>query len=399
MTLSQGRTYLAIPGPSVAPDRVLNAMHRAAPNIYEGPLHDMVDTLYPDLMRVAQSSGQAAIYIGNGHAGWEAALCNLFSRGDRVLVLANGTFGLGWANAARGLGIEVELLDFGRRDAADPDRLEQALRADRSGRFKAVLCVHTDTASTLRNDIRALRGAIDAAGHPALLAVDAIASLGCDRVETDDWGVDVLISSSQKGLMMPPGLAFLWFNARARACHESAGLNTPYWDWTPRTEGDSFYQKFCGTAPTQHLYGLREALDMLLNEEGLEAAWARHATLARAVWAALEAWGAGGPMEINVRDPERRSHSVTAVRIGAPHGTALRKWCEQRAGLTLGVGLGMQTDADPEGDGFFRIAHMGHVNAHMTLGALAVIDAGLKALGIPHGSGALDAAADVVAGA
>ena len=396
MTLSQGRSYLAIPGPSVAPDRVLNAMHRAAPNIYEGPLHDMVDTLYPDLLRLARSSGRVAIYIGNGHAAWEAALSNLFSRGDRVLTLANGTFGHGFAAAAQGLGIAVELLDFGRREAVGIARAAEALKADREGRIRAVLCVHTDTASSVRNDIAALRRAIDETGHPALLVVDAIASLGCERVEMDAWGVDVLIAASQKGLMTPPGLGFVWFNDRARALHETAGLVTPYWNWAPRTEGGEFFRKFGGTAPTQHLYGLREALDMLLNEEGLEAAWARHATLARAVWAALEAWGAQGPVEINVAAPEQRAHAVTSVRIGRPLGTELRRWCERQAGVTLGIGLGMATEDDPNSDGFFRIAHMGHVNAHMTLGALSVIEAGLRALDIPHGEGALSAAAAVV---
>lgn len=393
MSLANGRPYLAIPGPSTIPDRVLAAMHRPAPNIYAGPLHEMVAGLFPDLRAVARTDRHVAIYIGNGHAAWEAANANIFSRGDRALVVATGRFGLGWADAARRIGVDVEVMDFGRQRPADPDRLQDALRADRAHAIRAVLVTHTDTASTVRNDIAALRAAIDAAGHPALLMVDCIASLGCDRFEMDAWGVDVMIAASQKGLMTPPGLAFVWFSDKARAAARSADLRTPYWAWEPRAFAEEFYQNFCGTAPTHHLFGLREALTMLVHEEGLQAAWDRHARLARAVWAAVEAWGADGPMRLNVADPAFRSHSVTSLAITPPLGTRLRDWTETQAGVTLGIGLGMAESNDPAWHGYFRIAHMGHVNAHMTLGALAVIGAGLAALDIPHGAGALDKAA------
>lgn len=392
MPSASGRQYHAIPGPSVMPDRVLRAMHRAAPNIYGGEIHELVETLFPDLRRVAGTAHHAAIYIGNGHAAWEAANANVFSRGDRALVVATGHFGHGWANSARGMGVDVEMLDFGRRAPLDPQRLTDTLRADTGHALRAVLVTHVDTATTIRADIAAVRAAIDAAGHPALLMVDCIASLGCDTFLMDEWGVDVMIAASQKGLMTPPGLCFVWFNDKARAAGVRADLRTPYWSWEPRVAGGEFYQYFCGTAPTHHLYGLREALDMIF-EEGLDAIWARHARLAGAVWAAVDVWGQGGPMELNVADPAHRSHAVTAVRIGAPHGTALRNWADDQGGVTLGIGLGMAAPNDPAWHGFFRIAHMGHVNAHMTLGALAVIDGGLKALDIPHGQGALDAAA------
>lgn len=397
MSLSQGRPYLAIPGPSVTPDRVLNAMHRAGSNIYEGPLHDMVDTLYPDLKAIARTSGDVAIYIGNGHASWEASLSNLFSRGDKILSLATGRFGEGWREAALGLGIEAELLNFGRVNGADTTALTARLKADKTHEIKAITTTQTDTATSIRTDIQAIRKAIDAAGHPALLMVDCIASLGCDRFEMDAWGVDVMIAASQKGLMTPPGLCFVWFNEKADAQHQKADLRTPYWNWTPRTKGSVFFQKFDGTAPTQHLYGLREALDMLVHEEGLEAVWARHEALARTVWAAIEAWGTTGAMRMNVASETLRSHAVTSVALGKPDATRLRKWSETEAGVTLGIGLGMESPKDPKSDGFFRIAHMGHVNAHMTLGVLATIDAGLKALDISHGNGALEAAARQIA--
>jgi len=397
MNLSQGRSYLAIPGPSVTPDRVLSAMHRPAPNIYAGELHDITATIMTDLRRLAMTSAHVAIYIGNGHSTWEAVNSNLFSRGDKALVVATGNFGHGWANAARGLGVEVDVLDFGKQSAADPSRIEAALRADTAGRIKAVLVTHVDTASTVRNDIPAIRAAIDAARHPALLAVDCIASLGCDPFHMDQWGVDVMIAASQKGLMVPPGLGFVWFSDKARAVGATADRRTPYWDWTPRAFPDEYWQHFCGTAPTHHLYGLREALTMLLDEEGLHNAWARHGRLARAVWAAVDAWGQGGDIALNVAEEGARGTSVTAVRIGGGHGGALRAWTEANAGVTLGIPLGMALPDEPAYADYLRIAHMGHVNAHMTLGVLSVMEAGMAALGVPRGAGALDAAAAVVA--
>ena len=234
---------------------------------------------------------------------------------------------------------------------------------------------------------------MDATGHPALLAVDAIASLGCDPLHMDEWGVDVLVSASQKGLMTPPGLGFVWFSDKAlRACGGS-DLRTPYWDWTPRANPVEYWQHFCGTAPTHHLFGLAEALTMLLDEDGLEAAWARHERLAGAVWAAFDAWGRAGDIALNVPDPGHRGRSVTAARIGGGGAGRLRAWCEEEAGVTLGIGLGMADPGSPAYEDFLRVAHMGHVNAHMTLGVLSVMEAGMRALGIAHGHGALEAAA------
>ena len=312
-------------------------------------------------------------------------------------MLAVGQFGLSWANSARAMGIEVEVLDFGKSAPADMTRVEAALRADRGHKIKAVLTTHVDTASSIKTDIPALRAAMDAAGHPALLAVDCIASLGCDEFRMDDWGVDVMVAACQKGLMTPPGMAFVWFSEAARLRCGKSDLATPYWAWGARAEPEEFWQIWDGTAPTSHLYGLRAALDMI-GEEGLPNVWARHRVLAGAVWAAFDAWGTGNPqIGMNVADPAHRGWSVTAARFGAPHATRLRDWCETQAGVTLGIGLGMAPSTDPAYHGFLRVAHMGHVNAHMTLGALAVMQAGLVALEIPHGDGALAAAAKVVA--
>jgi alanine-glyoxylate transaminase/serine-glyoxylate transaminase/serine-pyruvate transaminase len=399
MSLSGGRSYVAIPGPSVMPDRVLQAMHRAAPNIYAGSLHEMTASIIPDLNRVAMGTGHVAIYIGNGHAAWEAVNANLFSRGDRALVPATGQFGLGWAHSVSRMGVGVELINFGKSDPADPERIEAALRADAERRIKAVLLTHVDTATTIRNDVAAVRSAIDAAGHPALLTVDCIASLGCDAFRFDDWGVDVMLGASQKGLMTPPGLAIVWFSERARAACLGSDLRTPYWDWGPRAEPAEYWQYFCGTAPTHHLFGLREALTMILDDEGLPKVWARHEALARSVWAAVEAWGQGGDVRLNVSDPAHRGRSVTSVFMGGGAAGRLRAWCEEQAGVTLGIGLGMAQSHEPAFGDWLRIGHMGHVNAHMTLGVIATMEAGMRALQIPHGTGGVEAAASVVAAA
>jgi alanine-glyoxylate transaminase/serine-glyoxylate transaminase/serine-pyruvate transaminase len=396
MPLATGRSYLAIPGPSVSPDRVLNAMHRTAPNIYEGELVDMTRTILTDLKRVAVTRQHVAIYIANGHGAWEAANCNMFSRGDKALLAATGRFGFGWAEAARRQGIDVDIIDFGKSGPADPQRIAQALEADTNRQIRAVLVTHVDTASSARNDIAAIRSAMDATGHPALLAVDAIASLGCDELRMDDWGIDVIVGASQKGLMVPPGLGFLWFSEKALDVSRKADLVTPYWDWKPRGTGAEFWQFFGGTAPTHHLYGLREALTMILDEEGIENTWERHRRLASTVWAAFEAWGMGTGIRLNIADPQARGWSVTAASIPQGGAGALRRWSEAEAGVTLGIGLGMALPSEPAYADFLRIGHMGHVNAHMVLGVLAAMEAGMQALGIPHGPGALEAAAGAV---
>ena len=396
MSHTTGRPYLAIPGPSVMPEEVLRAMHRSAPNIYEGELVEMMPGLTADLCRVAQTEGHVAIYICNGHGAWEAALANVVAPGEKVLVPATGRFGHGWGEIANGLGAKVELLDFGKQAPVDMNRLEAALRADKSHEIKAVLATHVDTSTSIRNDIKAMREVLDEVKHPALLMVDCIASLACDRFKMDDWGVDVMVAASQKGLMVPPGLGFVFFNDKAAAVRRGMSQVSRYWDWTHRAEPDMLYQYFGGTAPTHHLYGLRTALDMI-HSEGLEAVWDRHERLARAIWAACEIWGQGGPLTLNVAHEAHRSHAVTSLRIGAPHGTELRTWLEREAEVTLGIGLGMAEPGDPSWHGFFRMGHMGHVNAHMVLGMLASVNAGLLALGVPHGAGALDAAAKVLA--
>lgn len=397
LRVAQGRGYLAIPGPSVMPDAVLRAMHRASPNIYEGELLDMMEPLTADLRRVARTKHHVAIYIANGHGAWEAALANVIAPGERVLVPATGRFGIGWGEMAAGLGADVQVLDFGKSNPWDLDQIAEELRADAGHQIKAVLAVHVDTSSSVRNDVPALRAVLDEVGHPALLMADCIASLGCDEFQMDAWGVDVMVTGSQKGLMVPPGMGFVFFNEKAAAKRSVMPRVSRYWDWVPRANPEEFFQYFGGTAPTHHLYGLRAALDMI-HEEGIEHVWARHQRLAQAIWAACETWSENGELRLNVTDRTFRSHAVTALRLDAPNGTALRNWVQKNLGLTLGIGLGMAEPGDPARDAFFRLGHMGHVNGQMIMGVLGGIQAGLSALDIPHGRGAVEAAAAVIAG-
>lgn len=392
MSLGYGHEHIAIPGPSPVPTRVLNAAHRASPDIYAEPLAQLNVTVMAQLKRLAGTRANLAPYIGNGHAAWEAATANLFERGDRVLVLTSGHFGRSWADVLAACGVDVERLDAGNAPA-DPARLAERLAADLADdperRLKAVMVCQIDTASGTQADIPALRAAMG--DHPALLVVDAIAALGCAPMKMDEWGVDVLLAASQKGLMCPPGMAFVWFSDKA-AARGRTGLTTPYWDWHNRSGAEQLWRFWGGTPPVQQVYALDEALRMILDEEGLEAVWARHARLAQAVWAAVEAWGADNDgIRVTVGYAAARAASVTAVTL--PRADELRAWVTRVCGVTLGVGLGA-----PDPSGALRVAHMGHCNAAMVLGVLGAMEAGMIALEIRHGPGGLAAAAAVVAG-
>ena len=346
MTVSSGQNYLAIPGPSVIPEEVLRSMHRAAPNIYEGELIETTKSLIPDLNYVARSSGHVAIYIANGHGIWEAALSNMVSAGDNILVLATGRFAHGWAEMAKKMGVSVDVIDFGKDRAVDVQVLNEKLKSEPKTKYKAILMTHVDTSTSVKNDIASVRKKLDAIGCPALLAVDCIASLACDRFEMDDWGVDVMVAACQKGLMVPPGIGFVFFNNRAKERQKSLKNVSSYWDWEPRVNPKLYYEYFCGTAPTHHIYGLRTALDMIKLEK-IEKTWRRHEILSRAIWAAIERWSSTGDISLNVKNLSDRSHAVTSFRLGGKNGTRLRKWLQTKSGLTIGIGLGLSEPGDP----------------------------------------------------
>src|SRR5580692_3857044 len=363
MTVRAGREFLAVPGPTNIPDEVLQAMHRPAVEIYSEPLIALTDGLLRDLGKVFATATRPYIYIANGHGAWEAALTNVLSRGDKILVLESGQFAMAWGDAAARLGVEVEVLEGDWRHAVRPSDVEARLRADKGGAIKAILAVQIETSTGVANDIAAIGKAIKAARHDALYLVDAVASLGCVPFAMDAWGVDVAVSGSQKGLMSPPGLSFVAAGARARAAHRKAGLRTPYWDWTTR-DGESHYQKYDGTPPEQLLFALRKALDMLFAE------------------------GLGNVIDFNVAEPQDRSDAVTTVLMSGYDPKLLRAYCDTKCGVVLGHGIGRLSGKA------FRIAHMGHINAPMVLGTLGVIEMALDALGIAHGKGGVQAAVD-----
>jgi alanine-glyoxylate transaminase / serine-glyoxylate transaminase / serine-pyruvate transaminase len=387
MSVRAGREFLAIPGPTTVPDEVLRAMHRPAVDIYSGPLVQLTDSLLSDLSRLFRTQGRSYIYIANGHGAWEAALTNVLSKGDKILVLESGRFAVGWGDAAAGLGVDVEVLKGDWRRAVRPAEVEARLREDKAGKIKAILAVQVDTASGVANDIDAIGRAIKAAGHSALFMVDVVASLGCVPFEMDEWGVDVAVAGSQKGLMTPPGLGFVAASQRARAAHARADLRTPYWDWTAR-DGHVHYQKYAGTPPEHLMFGLRQAMDMLF-EEGLDNVFLRHRLLAEAVRRAVDVWSQGQSFGFSVAALAERSDTVTTVLMnGAGDPRPLVGYCNEKCGVVLGIGIGALSGKA------FRIAHMGHVNAPMILGTLGVIEVGLRALRMPHGTGGVQAAID-----
>jgi alanine-glyoxylate transaminase / serine-glyoxylate transaminase / serine-pyruvate transaminase len=385
MVVRAGREFLAIPGPTTVPDEVLQAMHRPALDIYSEQMVQLTEGLLRDLSRLFATRGKCYIYIANGHGAWEAVISNVLSRGDKVLVLESGRFAVGWGNAAAAMGADVEVLKGDWRRAVRPAEVEARLRQDRDHRIKAIMAVQVDTASGAYNDIEAIGKVIKSTGHGALFLVDAVASLGCMPFEMDAWGIDVAMSGSQKGLMTPPGLSFCAVNERAQKVHKTAGLRTPYWDWTER-EGSEHYRKYGGTAPIHLLFALRRAIDMLF-EEGLKNTFLRHRLLAEAVRRAVAIWAEGQVLGFNITEAGERSDTVTTVVMASSHDpVALQRYCKEKCGLVLGVGIGELTGQA------FRIAHMGHVNAPMMLGTLGVIQVGLNALGIPHGRGGVEAA-------
>jgi alanine-glyoxylate transaminase/serine-glyoxylate transaminase/serine-pyruvate transaminase len=382
MSVRAGPEFLSIPGPTTLPNEVLRAMQHPSVDIYAGPLLALTESLVADLSRLFRTTGRTYIYIANGHGAWEAALTNVLSKGDKVLVLESGRFALSWGDHAKVLGAEVEVLKGEWQRAVRPDEVEARLRGDAERSIKAILVAQIDTSSGVVNDIAAIGKAIKAAGHDALFMVDAVASLGCVPFEMDAWGVDVAMAGSQKGLMSPPGLGFVAANERARAAHQKAQMRTPYWDWTAR-DGKVHYQRYAGTPPEQLLFALRAALDMM-EAEGLDAIFLRHRLLAEAVRRAVAVWAEGGALGFNITAPAERSDTVTTILL--PNPGALQDYCNFKCGVVLGTGFGEMAGKA------FRVAHMGHVNAPMVLGTLGVIETGLAALAIPHCSGGVQAA-------
>jgi alanine-glyoxylate transaminase/serine-glyoxylate transaminase/serine-pyruvate transaminase len=387
MAVSRGYHFFINPGPTNIPDRVLRAMDRGAIDFTGAQFRAITEECFAGLKRVFKTEETILAYAASGHGAWEAALVNLFSAGDKLLVVESGFFSLNWGMRGEAFGLEVETLPNDWRTAADPAKLESRLREDREHAIKAVLVVHNETSTGVVNDIAALRRAIDAARHPALFLVDTISSLASMDFRMDEWGVDVVVAGSQKGLMLPTGMAFTGISARAVVATAEAKLPRVYWDWR-RLLGGSSQSVWNGTAPVHFFYGLQEALRML-EEEGLDQVFARHHRLAEATRRAVRAWRQNDGPEIFAVDPRAQSDSITAVQL--PDGydaDKMRQLCLDKFSVSLGGGL------DRLRGRVFRIGHLGDLNEPMILGAIAAVEMALELTGVPHGRGGVQAAMD-----
>ena len=382
-----GRHFLQIPGPTNVPDRVLRAMARPVID-HRGPeFPPLALSILERLVEVFATTAPVVLFPSSGTGGWEAALVNILSPGDGVLMFETGHFAAMWCEVGRRLGLEVELLPGDWRSGVDAAAIESRLRADRHRRIRAVAVVHNETSTGVASDIAAVRRALDCAGHPALLLVDAISSLGAMEYRHDEWGVDVTVAGSQKGLMLPPGLGFNAISERARAAMAGARSPRSYWDWQPILSANE-RGFFPYTPATNLLFGLDEALTMLVEEEGLEAVCARHRRFAEATRRAVAGWG----LELVAQNPEEYSPTLTAVMI--PTGCdadALRQVILERFDMSLGTGLGkLQGRA-------FRIGHLGDLNELPLAGTLCGVEMGLGLAQVAHQSGGVMAALDYLA--
>jgi alanine-glyoxylate transaminase/serine-glyoxylate transaminase/serine-pyruvate transaminase len=386
MPRPSGRHFLQIPGPTNVPDRVLRAMDNATID-HRGPeAARLCLEIMGGLSGVFRSDQPVVIYPASGTGAWEAALMNALSPGDAVLMAETGHFAALWSRMAERLGLSVELIPTDWRRGADPAAIEARLREDAGQRIKAVCVVHNETSTGVASRIDAVRRAIDAAAHPALYMVDTISSLASMDYRHDEWGVDVTVAGSQKGLMLPPGLSFNCVSRKARKAAESAGLPKSYWAWEEMIAANR-NGFFPYTPATNLLYGLREALAML-HEQGLANVFARHARHAEATRRAVRAWG----LELLCAVPEEYSSSLTAVMMPAGHDAdALRAAILEAYDMSLGMGLGRLAGK------IFRIGHLGDFNDLMLAGTLSGVEMGLALTGVPHKKGGVTAALDYLA--
>lgn len=387
MTYQSGRHFLQIPGPTNVPERVLRAIDSATID-HRGPeFQQMSKEVLSGLKYVFKTQSPVVIFPASGTGAWEAALVNTLSPGDKVLMYETGHFATLWHNMARKLGLAPEFIKGDWRHGADPGALEARLAQDGKHEIKAVCVVHNETSTGVTSKVGEVRKAIDRAKHPALFMVDTISSLASIDYRHDEWGVDVTVAGSQKGLMLPPGLSFNAVSDKAQAAAKSARLPRSYWNWEEMI-GANKDGWFPYTPATNLLYGLRVALRMLLEEEGLENVFKRHDRHAEATRRAVQAW----ELEIYCLNPAEYSSSLTAVLMPEGHSEiAFRKVVLDRFNLSLGSGLSKVRDK------VFRIGHLGDFNDLMLLGTLAGVEMGLQLANVPHKKGGVDAAMEYLA--
>lgn len=386
-----GHRFLHSPGPTRVPDEVMDAMRRQPMDLADPRLDVVIQACETGLKALLKTSqADVFLYACNGHGAWEAVIANLLAPGQQVLIAGTGHFSESWAVQAEAMGAQVLRTPWREGYPIDVPAIEAALRADTAQTIVAVFVVHTDTASGMTSDPGLVRQALDAAAHPALLVVDVVASLGAAPFSMDALGANVVLGASQKGLMVPPGLAFV--AADAAAMKVAAANPTPrfYWDWA-RRQSPLSYRKFCGTPPQSLLYGLQAALGLIFHE-GVEDVIARHRLIANAVHAAVEGWSEGGALSLFVREPAARSVSVTTVSVSAGiDPEALRSIAREQFQVAIAGGLG------PLAGRTFRIGHLGDMNPAMILGCLAGVEAAMRVQGIPIGSGGVQHAVAALA--
>ena len=383
MTYKSGRHFLQIPGPTNVPDRVLRAMDR--PTIdHRGPeFAELTLEVLHGLKGIFKTEQPVVMYPASGTGAWEAALVNTLSPGDKVLMVETGYFATLWSNLAKRFELEVELIRGDWRSGVDSGQVEETLSADKGHAIKAVCIVHNETSTGVTSNITAVREAMNHAAHPALLMVDTISSLASIDYRHDEWGVDVTVSGSQKGLMLPPGMSFTAISEKALAASKKSRFPKSYWRWDDmlKTNERGFFPY---TPATNMLYGLREAIAML-NEEGLEHVFARHDRHAEATRRAVNAWG----LEILCRNPKEYSSSLTAVLLPDGHNAdTFRKVVLDNFDMSLGSGLGKVAGK------VFRIGHLGDFNDLTLLGTLSGVEMGLRLFGFENARGGVDAALD-----
>ena len=382
-----GRHFLQIPGPTNVPDRVLRAMDNPTMD-HRGPDFGLLGLrVLAKLRQIFKTASPVIVYPASGTGAWEAALVNTLSPGDAVLMCDTGWFAHLWREMAERLGLSPELIETDWRRGADVAAIAAALAADRGHRIKAVAVVHNETSTGAVSDIGAVRAAIDAIQHPALLLVDTISGLASIDYRHDEWGVDVTIAGSQKGLMLPPGLSFNALSAKALAASKSARLQRSYWDWGPMLAANATGY-FPSTPATNLLYALDTAMDMLL-EQGLENVFARHDRHAEATRRAVRSWG----LDIQCSEPSAYSSALTAVRMPDGHSAdQLRATILEKFNMSLGNGLGQLKDR------VFRIGHLGELGDLHLLATIGGVEMGLRAAGVPHSAGGTQAAIDYLSG-
>jgi len=385
-TRTPGRHFLQIPGPTNVPDRILHAMAYPTMDHRGSDFGTLGKKVLEGLKPIFQCSGPVYIFPASGTGAWEAALINVLSPGDHVLMFETGHFASLWRSLAIKIGLVPEFIEGDWRGGADAAQLEARLREDKTHTIKAVCVVHNETSTGAVTNIANVRKAIDAAGHPALLIVDTISSLGSIEYCQDDWGVDVTVAGSQKGLMLPPGLSFNAVSEKALKAAETSTSLKSYWSWSEMT-GPNANGFFPYTPATNLLYGLAEAIDML-EEEGLDNVFARHKRHSEATRRAVNTWG----LEILCNNPDEYSDSLTAIMMPEGHSADnYRKIVLERFNMSLGSGLGKVADK------IFRIGHLGDFNDLTLLGTLAGVEMGLSVANVPHNAGGVKSAMDFLA--